>query len=201
MKITKLTATDAAQAGITLAKAMMDDPLAAYFLPDPQVRKRLLPKHLAVLARYCILFGEAHAIGASLQSCAIWLPPRETEVTPERAEAAGMEQLAEIIGAQAIEKFFGVIEHMEGVHSKVMTDDHWYLQVIGVDPTLQNSGHGRALLLPILRRADQTGHPCYLETFAQGTVGYYQKLGFETVTSGIEPSSALAYWTMKREPE
>lgn len=201
MKIAKLTSKDAPQAGVALAKAMMNDPLAGYFLPDPEDRKRLLPKHLAVLARYCILFGEAHAIGTSLESCAIWLPPGEAEITPERAEAAGMDQLAEVIGEQAVEKFFGVIEHMEGIHSEVVTDDHWYLQVIGVDPTLQKSGHGRALLSPIIRRADQTGHPCYLETFAQGTVGYYQKLGFDTVASGTEPSSGLAYWAMKREPE
>ena len=196
----KLDVEDSSHVGRVLARAMMNDPLAAHMLPDHQMRQDLLPLHLGALARYCALFGEVHGIGAPLEGCAIWLPPGQTDITSENASAAGLDDLEQIIGRDAFARFFGVIEHTEGVHHKVISQDHWYLQVIGVDPVVQKSGTGRQLLHPMLRRADAGGHPCYLETFAQGTIGYYQALGFDVATAETDRGSGLPFWAMTRAP-
>lgn len=200
MDMLKLGVDDAPDVGRVLARAMMDDPLAAYMLPDRLIRQELLPLHLATLARYCAMFGEVYGIGTPVEGCAIWLAPGKTDITPENASAAGLGDLDQVIGQDAFGRFFGVIEHTEDVHHKVISQDHWYLQVIGVEPSLQKSGTGRALLQPILTRADAGGHPCYLETFAQGTIDYYQNLGFETAAAATDPTSGLSYWAMTRAP-
>ncbi|MFT7594907.1 MAG: ribosomal protein S18 acetylase RimI-like enzyme [Paracoccaceae bacterium] len=200
MKLLRLGVEDAPDVGRLLARAMMNDPLAAYMLPERSERKDLLPTHLGVLARYCAMFGEVYGLGAPLEGCAIWLPPGKTDVTPEKASAAGLGDLEKAIGAAAFARFFGVVEHTNYVHQKMAREDHWYLQVIGVDPEIQKSGLGQKLLQPILSRADKGGHPCYLETFAQGTIGYYEKLGFETAASETDPISGLSYWAMTRKP-
>ena len=41
---------------------------------------------------------------------------------------------------------------------------HWYLMVIGTDPSKQGQGLGSALMEVVTSQADSAGVPCYLET-------------------------------------
>lgn len=193
--------TDSAEeVGHILASAMFNDPLAAATFPEIEDREALLPLHLEALARYCALFGEVHGIGDPLEAAAIWLAPGETEMSPERLVTAGFNTHAEVIGEEASERFFGVMEHMEGVHAALIDRDHWYLQMIGVSPDVQQGGYGSALLTPALEEADQALQPIYLETFAAETVAYYENLGFEVLASDRDSVLGLKYWAMLREP-
>ena len=195
-----LDTDDTEEVGQVLAAAMFNDPLAAATFPEIEDREALLPLHLEALARYCALFGQVHGLGDPLEAAAIWLVPGETEMTEERLVAAGMNTHAEVIGYEASERFFGVVEYMDAVHAEVIDGDHWYLQVIGVAPDVQQGGYGSALLAPVLEEADQALQPVYLETFAAETVGYYENLGFEVMASDREPVLGLKYWAMLREP-
>lgn len=193
--------TDSAEeVGHILASAMFNDPLAAATFPEIEDREALLPLHFEALARYCALFGEVHGIGDPLEAAAIWLAPGETEMSPERLVTAGFNTHAEVIGEEASERFFGVMEHMEGVHAALIDRDHWYLQMIGVSPDVQQGGYGSALLTPALEEADQALQPIYLETFAAETVAYYENLGFEVLASDRDSVLGLKYWAMLREP-
>jgi hypothetical protein len=58
---------------------------------------------------------------------------------------------------------------------------------------------GSALLAPVLLQADQAGLSCYLETFEQKNLLFYQRHGFEIVFAQIEPESNVPFWMMKRE--
>jgi len=57
------------------------------------------------------------------------------------------------------------------------TEPHWYLAFVGVEPSRQSRGLGRALLEPALRLAD-VGCCCYLETPFPQTHVLYERLGF-----------------------
>jgi GNAT superfamily N-acetyltransferase len=70
--------------------------------------------------------------------------------------------------------------------------------VVGVIPPRQGQGFGRALLRPVLDRADAEGLPCYLETAQPGNVAFYQKLGFDIIADMVEPRSGLRLWTFRR---
>lgn len=199
-KIERFTEDDADRVGEALARAFFNDPLAAYMLPDPEDRRRLLPWHFATLARYGALFGAAYTTTDTIRGAAVWLPPGEAEMTPERIEAAGMDQAPDVIGAEPFERFMGVMEHMEGLRASDMPDDHWYLAAIGVEPEATREGLGSELLRPALETADAQGQPCYLETVQPDNARFYEKHGFVVVRDGIEPASGLRYWTFRRAP-
>jgi ribosomal protein S18 acetylase RimI-like enzyme len=199
-EIERLTEDDAERAGEMLAKAFFSDPLASYMLPDADERRRLLPWHFATLVRYGALFGEVYATCDSLDGVAVWLPPGETEMTPERIAAAGMDQASAVLGERPWERFMGVTEFVESLHATDMPDEHWYLAVIGVDPKAAGKGVGSALLQPALELADAQGKPCYLETAEATNKSFYEKHGFVVVRNGVEPASGIGYWTFRRDP-
>ena len=84
-------------------------------------------------------------------------------------------------------------------HEQFCPEPHLYLGMIGVSPTFQGEGIGRKLLEPVLKKADRTNMPCYLETTTTGAVRFYERLGFEVVHQ--DTFLDHQYWLMKRYPQ
>jgi hypothetical protein len=55
---------------------------------------------------------------------------------------------------------------------------HWYLAVLGVEPTLHGKGLGAALLAELHRLAAASPAPIYLESDHPRSVGFYRRLGY-----------------------
>jgi GNAT superfamily N-acetyltransferase len=75
---------------------------------------------------------------------------------------------------------------------------HWYLAFIGIDPRWQRHGFGRALLEPVLARADAAGVACYLETPFPDTRRFYERFGFHESDQLRPVDDAPQIWTMTR---
>ena len=129
----------------------------------------------------------------------VWLGPNAWEVTPERATAAGLDELPNALGTDAAKRFFSVLETVDPYHHRDVPASHWYVMVVGVAPEMQGSGVGRALLQPIIDRADADGLPCYLETAQPNNVAFYEHLGFRRLVETVEPESGLRLWTFRRD--
>jgi N-acetylglutamate synthase-like GNAT family acetyltransferase len=52
-----------------------------------------------------------------------------------------------------------------------------------VQPECQGQGIGNRLLQPVIDRASEEGLPCYLITFTERAIRFYQQNGFEIVGS------------------
>jgi GNAT superfamily N-acetyltransferase len=76
-----------------------------------------------------------------------------------------------------------VEEMMKKAHPE---EPHWYLAVIGSDPTVRGKGFGQALMSSRLDRCDAEHAPAYLESSNPDNVPYYQRFGFE-ITGEITP--------------
>lgn len=76
---------------------------------------------------------------------------------------------------------------------------HWYLAVLGTDPSAQRTGIGSALIKPTLRRCDTDGIPAYLESSKEANISFYQRHGFR-VTQEIKVPQGPMLWAMLREP-
>lgn len=76
----------------------------------------------------------------------------------------------------------------------------WYLSIVGIAPQFQGQGLGRALVKPILDKADKMRIPSYAETFTPRNRNFYNRLGYQEVGSFIEPVIGAEYWIMLREP-
>jgi GNAT superfamily N-acetyltransferase len=80
------------------------------------------------------------------------------------------------------------------------TEPHWYLEVLGTDPSMQGRGVGAAVLAPVLERCDRDGLPAYLESSKAENVPWYERHGFAVVAELRARAGAPPSWTMRRDP-
>jgi GNAT superfamily N-acetyltransferase len=189
-------------AGGVLARAFSNDPLCVYTQPDPEARMSQFTWFFTQLVRQGA--GQAGVYTNTLidqpDGVAVWVPPQTGEPTADVAVGSEMDQIEQRFGPLAYRRFTEAYRHFEDIHHQCMAGPHWYLALLGVCPRSQRQGIGRALLTPVLERADQEGLPCYLETFVADNVPFYEHRGFRVVDAGVEPQSQVFFWAMKRLP-
>jgi ribosomal protein S18 acetylase RimI-like enzyme len=201
-RVVRLTESESERAGAVLARAFRDDPFHVYFLPDAEIRDRLLPAFYTTLVVYGCLYGEtwgvAPAPGGELAAVAIWLPMPAADFTPERMERSGMAGIPDLLGADAWELFVETAATIGAVQDQVVPVPHWDLTVVGVDPSWQQQGLGRILVQRFMARAAADGVPACFWTVQPVNVPFYQRHGFAVVAEGVEPKSGLHYWIFRR---
>lgn len=183
-----------------LARAFFDDPLMVYAVPDESQRERILQWFFKLSARYTERHGALYTASDGGSGAALWLPPGKSMTTLPRLILAGFLLGPIKLGLGPLRRFTNHSNHMEHLHKQRMRERHWYLWVLGVEPRRQGLGLGSSLIAPILYRADRDGLPCYLETAAEGNVGFYRRHGFCVLDEGDVPKGGPHYWTMRREP-
>lgn len=197
---TRIAAAQTAEAGEVLARAFHTNPIMEYIFPDAARRRRALPWFMGLGARYGHRWGEVHVTPGAIGGAAVWLPPGETIMTPLRMVQGGLLAAPFRIGMSAVMRFLAVTNATESLHKQDVPAQHWYLFILGVDPPRQRQGLGSALLQPVLRRADASRLPCYLETDKPDDVIFYEKHGFAVVRELMLPKGGPTMWTMVRQP-
>jgi len=183
-----------------LGRAFLDDPLYLHLLPSLGDRQDRLPWLMQFGLGYGLQWGEVFATAGTVQGSAVWLPPGESIIHPDRlmdlvAEGPGR------LGEDAFERFVRFMMLGQRLHHDAMPEPHWYLMLLGVEPALQGQGLGSALLAPMLTRIDAARLPCYLETTNHRNLDFYLEHGFEVVTEmHIDEEDGPKIWTMRREP-
>ena len=180
-----------------LGRAFYDDPVLAWLQPDAGRRAAALAGFFGALTRYHFLAGAGAdvAIGESgVGAAALWDPPG-------RWHQSSREQVAML--PAVIRAFRGhlgagraLTEAMQAVHPE---EPHWYLAIIGSDPTVRGSGCGHALMRTRLDRCDAEHAPAYLESSNPDNIPYYNRFGFD-VTGEITMPDGPTLWPMWRQP-
>jgi ribosomal protein S18 acetylase RimI-like enzyme len=78
-------------------------------------------------------------------------------------------------------------------------EPHWYLAVLGTDPSAQGRGVAGRLIQPVLDRCDHQQLGAYLESSKEQNIAYYARFGFE-VTGEITLPDGPPIWPMWRAP-
>jgi GNAT superfamily N-acetyltransferase len=78
-----------------------------------------------------------------------------------------------------------------------LDEAHVWLDTVGVDPTHQRSGAGRALVRAVIERSEHVGVPAFLHTARPENRAYYRQFGFEEVSNGELPRGHC-FWSMLR---
>jgi ribosomal protein S18 acetylase RimI-like enzyme len=76
---------------------------------------------------------------------------------------------------------------------------HWYLAILGTDPSAQGRGLGSAMMGPILEGCDREGLGAYLESSKERNVDFYARHGFR-VTGERRLPRGPRLWPMWRDP-
>lgn len=181
----------------TLGRAFYDDPIMTWMLPDDRQRAKGLPRMFAILTRREFLARggvEVATHGSDIGAAALWEPPPGQHKQSRFEELLLMPAFLWIFRSR-VKKGQELTELMKQVHPE---EPHWYLAVIGSDPTVRGAGFGQALMRSRLDRCDGEHAPAYLEATKQETVPYYMRFGFE-VTGEIKlPDGGPSMWPMWR---
>jgi ribosomal protein S18 acetylase RimI-like enzyme len=173
--------SEAEQAVATIVLAFSADPAARWSYPDPAQYLEHFPAVVRAFGGRAFARGTGYHVDG-FAGAALWLPPGVG--LDEEAMAAIMERS---IPAERQPEISGVFEQMGSYHPH---EPHWYLPLIGVDPTRQGKGLGSALLQHTLARCDREHAPAYLESSNPANIPLYRRHGFEvigTVQAGSSP--------------
>ena len=164
-----------------LVLAFCADPVARWTWPDPHGYLVHFPRFARAFGGQAFDHASAHGV-ADYAGAALWLPP---DVGPDEAVLAKL--IESTAPAHLHGDVFGLLEAMGRYHPN---EPHWYLPLIGVDPSQQGRGYGAALLRHALARCDRDGVPAYLESTNPKNVPLYERHGFEvlgTIQAGSSP--------------
>ncbi|MGL4618150.1 MAG: GNAT family N-acetyltransferase [Chroococcidiopsis sp.] len=203
--ICQLDLSQIAAASEIAAKAFEDDPVFRYSTPDdPELRFQALTWLASKAIAYCIQHKHVYTT-SDLQGIAAWLPPGAFSSHPlqllQMALQLQLYALPSKVGWNRLGRWLNFLSITEQAHQQDMGDlPHWYLGVMVVHPNFQGQGVGSRLLQPILQQASNEGLACYVITFTEQAVCFYQKNGFEIVRNQKTALNAPPFWALKRNP-
>jgi ribosomal protein S18 acetylase RimI-like enzyme len=172
-----------------LVLAFSRDPIARYALPEPTQYRAGFRSVILGMGGAALDRGSAFA-APGFAGVALWLPPGVG--ADEAVLGAGMERH---VPAARQETMSAMMEEMGRVHPE---EPHWYLPLIGVDPSQQGRGVGSLLLRHALARVDRDRLPAYLESTNPANVSLYERHGFRVVGK-IQHGDAPPMFPMLRE--
>ena len=179
---TAATASDEASIIDVLVRANWADPAARWVWPDSQQFLMHFPSFVRAFGGKAFARGSAYYV-VGYVGAALWLPP---DVYPD--ENALIALLQRTVSDQIQKDVFAVFEQMGRYHPN---EPHWYLPLMGVDPSQQSKGFGSALLQHILIQFDRNNKLAYLESSNPRNIPLYKRHGFEllgTIQTGTSPS-------------
>ena len=182
----------------TLARAFYDDPVMIWLLSDEKRRTAQLHRLFTTMTRHHHLVRggvEVARGGPGIGAAALWDPPNQWQES-RRGQLAMTPTFIRVFGLRSL-RGRAVQELMKRVHPE---EPHWYLAVIGSDPTVRGKGFGQVLMRSRLDRIDAEHAPAYLESTKRENIPYYQRFGFEVRGEIALPDGGPAMWPMWRPP-
>jgi len=180
-----------------LAAAFLDDPIAVAIGPRRRGhRRRIAPLSFAGIVAASRRHGagvtlarrDGRAVGVSIHFEPGQWPIGEGAVLHELAWAL-------LAGPQPIRRGIAFDRMVRAAH---VAHEHAYLWFLGVDPTAQGTGVGRALLARFHDRAGAHRVPAYLETGTIDNVAWYASAGYEVLGELALPGDGGPVWRMER---
>lgn len=192
-EVFEATRSDLPAVGRSLSLAFEDDPVMAFLFPDGASRPRRLRSYYAVVIPFLRGHGCVYT-DPGRHGAAVWQAP-----SPARPDALrGVWLTLRMIGSLRTSTVRG-----RRLNSAVLRahlrEPHWYLALLGTEPSHQGRGIGSALLAPTLSRCDREGLPAYLESSKQANIPFYERHGFEVVGE-IQVPDGPCVWPMLRRP-
>jgi hypothetical protein len=195
-RINKLEIREVNALSNVLSRALHNEPHLAYLIPEEEMRRTvsLWFFQAAIYAsRPC---GEIYTTGAA-GGAALWMSP-EHYWTIDQIVRTGMLGMPFDLEPGIRRRCLKLVAGLAKARQRLAPASHWYLMVLGVGRSEQEETIARALIEPVLSRADSTGMPCYLETFNESRLPFYKNHGFRITGAGKIPGGGPSFWAMTR---
>jgi ribosomal protein S18 acetylase RimI-like enzyme len=189
--ISTITRSDEDAVISLMTLAFSDDPATRWMYPKPRQYLTNYPTFVRLYAGAAFDSGSVHAV-AEGAGFAMWLPPG---VNSDEEGLAHL--LHHSVEPSRLTEIFDLVQHMASYQP---AEPHWFLPLIGVDPTCRGKGHGSALLAHMVARCDSDRHLAYLDSTNPRNVPLYERYGFERL-GVIEAGSCPPIYPMLRRPQ
>jgi len=197
--IVKLNKTQIKAAGEVLGRALKDDPVSVYDIPNTEKRHAVMKYVFQMTSCLGVKYGETHATSPNLEGIAVWLPYINKNYKLIMNIRCLVKAKVYKMGNQASKRIKPIEQHNTKVHREFAPGDHWYLQTLGVEPIHQGKGYGSLLMEYMLERIDNTNPlPVFLETSTELNVKFYKRFGFEVMREEIIPETDVKQWYLLR---
>jgi ribosomal protein S18 acetylase RimI-like enzyme len=198
--IINLDKTQVKAAGEVLGRALQDDPVSVYDIPDKEKRHAVIKYVFQMTSCLGVKYGETHATSPNLEGIAVWLPYINKEFKEIINIGCMLKSNMYKLGREAGKRIKPIEEHNTKVHREFAPGDHWYLQTLGVEPAHQGNGYGSLLMEYMLEKIDASkALPVFLETSTEINVKFYKRFGFEVVREEIIPKTDVKQWYLLRK--
>ena len=196
--IRPLTLADVDAAGALLGRAFRDNPAYRAILShlSDDARAVAVARVKRGFTAAAVRFQDARAIWVDGHMAGVSLVCAPGQY-PHRPQAFAYQATGCLkTGWRGIKNFLRTDAYIRKRH---ISEVHYYLFVLGVEPAVQGRGLGKALVRSLSDRADADQLPCYLETDKPTSVELYQSAGYVVLTEEDVPGIAgLHMWTMRR---
>jgi ribosomal protein S18 acetylase RimI-like enzyme len=183
---------DAHRAAVLIATAFHGLDVAAWLVPDPQERERVLYANFRIFVDHAVDHGDL-LITQDRSGAAVWFP-RDTPLP----EIPDYERRRWLACGPYTKRFQALDAAFEARHPIGM---HHHLAFLAVQPDHQGYGIGTALLHRHHQRLDREGLPAYLEASSPGSRELYLLHRYTDFGATIElPDGGPRLWPMWREP-
>jgi GNAT superfamily N-acetyltransferase len=179
IEVRPTTRADVRELSKVLARAFFTDPVMNYMLPDDKARTKALPPMFATLTKNHFLSrggSEVASRSGEIGAATLWDPPGWRKSS--RWEGLKMMPTLAWHFRSRAEQTKTLGKLMEEAHPE---EPHWYLMVIGSDPSVRGAGFGQALMHSRLDRCDGEHAPAYLEASEEALIPYYNRFGFQQI--------------------
>ncbi|CAJ1505713.1 GNAT family N-acetyltransferase [[Mycobacterium] kokjensenii] len=191
--------SDITPLAVALGRAFYDDPVSMWMLPDDADRTAQLTTYFGTSTRVHHLAGggvEVAYDGPVVGAAALWDPPNRWKQSMW-SQLRMVPSLLRSFGSQ-LARGRALSDLLDGNHPE---EPHWYLAVLGSDPSVRGKGFGQAVMQPRLDRCDAELCPAYLESSKAENVPYYERFGFRVIGEITLPGGGPTLWKMWREPQ
>lgn len=173
-----------------IVTAFAADPVARWMYSEPGQYLSHFPAFVRAFAGRAFDHQSAHYL-TGFEGAALWLPP---DVPPD--ESAIVSLLERSVAGDRLAAIFSILDQMASFHP---ADPHWYLPMIGVDPSRQRRGLGSVLLRCALERCDREARAAYLESSNPENIPLYERHGFRRL-GRIQAGTSPTIYPMLRTP-
>ena len=186
-----------------MGRAFQDDSLFAHACPDPRDRARWLPWVFRWSTWRGFLFGQTLGTAGRLDGVLSMIALGAGELTEEDLAHFDYQRGREAVGAEvwdrAVERVNAAFAPADVAPHHTVSEPHWYLDVIAVDPAARGRGIGGALLRAAHTRADMDGAPIALLTYQPANLPFYERHGYAVVCEGTTATGGLPWWGLRRD--
>lgn len=174
----------------SLVLAFSADPAVRWLYPHPQQYLQSFPEFVWLFGGSAFEAGTARTIGDDA-GAALWLPPGRN---PDHQALDALLQQTVSPDQQTVFTVFDKMSHYHPV------EPHWYLALLGVEPTQQRQGYGSDLMKPVLMECDRNAQLVYLESSNPANLPFYDHHGFEVLAT-IQVNDSPPIFPMVRYPQ